>query len=118
MTEYFIFSNSFAAPFFSDSGTHYVKAESPKKALTKFVASYSHPCGLYAAILYRNADDYHKNKAPLAKWISNHEAAMQKATKRKSGYSYMGHAPGDFEIDGKRITVDDPKGGRIVAVKS
>jgi hypothetical protein len=33
MTEFFIEANSFAAPFVSDNSTHYVEADSAKKAL-------------------------------------------------------------------------------------
>ena len=113
MKEYFIISNSFAAPFFSDQGTHYVKGKSPESALKKLAKDYSHPCGLFAAAVYESADDYHKNKTPLAKWICNQEAEKQRLTKDLGCYSYLGIGPGVFEIDGKRHTVSNPKEGRV-----
>ena len=70
MKEYFIVSNSFAAPFFSDTDEHYIKGKNPKDAMTRFRKGYKHPAGLYAANLYLNADAYHKKKDPLFKWCS------------------------------------------------
>ena len=69
--EYFIYANSFAAPFFSDSSTSFVEAETPEAALKKFAADYKHPCGLYAASAYESADAYHKHEDSLAQWVSN-----------------------------------------------
>jgi hypothetical protein len=112
--EYFIVANSFAAPFFSDDSTAFVKAASPVEALRKFAANYKHPAGLYAAIAFASADAYHKREKPLAKWLSNHERAKIRATKDKGSYSYLGHGPGSFEVDGKAITVADPKAGDVV----
>lgn len=66
MKEYFVVANSNAAPFFSDESTHYVSADSPESALGKFMVSYTHPCGLYSANVYANADAYHKHTEPLA----------------------------------------------------
>ena len=81
-----------------------------------FKTKYSHPCGLYAATAYASADAFHKGEKPLAKWLCNHEQAKMRATKGLGSYSFMGHAPGHFEVDHKHIRVDDPKGGSIVAV--
>lgn len=72
--EFFITARSFAAPFFSDESTGYVKAESAEAALTKFAAGYSHPFGLYAAEAWESADHYQKSKVPLARWLSNHDS--------------------------------------------
>ena len=102
MTEYVIHANSFAAPFFSDTSTCFVEAESPKAALERFAAEYTHPCGLFSAVCHRSADAFHKGEKPLAQWQSNHVKAQKKATEGLGGYTYQGHAPGDFEIDGKR----------------
>lgn len=115
MTEYFIVANSFAAPFVSDQSTSFVEADSPTEALEKFAADYGHPAGLYAANCYASANDYHKNADPLAQWLSNHVLAEREAIADKKGYSYLGHGPGDFEINGERITIDDPKGGRVIS---
>lgn len=71
MTEYFIIANSFAAPFFSDTSNGYVLADTPQNALLKFIKKYKHPAGLFAAIVFNNADDYHKNKPHLVRWMSN-----------------------------------------------
>lgn len=113
--EWFIVSNSFAAPFFSDSGEHWVKAVDARGALEKLAKTYKHPCGLYSAAVYRDANAYHKGAKPLARWLSNHVLAMEEATKGKSRYSSLCNAPGDFEIDGKKFTVENPKGGKVVA---
>lgn len=112
-TEFFIHAGSFAAPFVSDTSTSYVEAESPGAALEKFAAGYSHPAGLYAALCYASADAYHKGADPLATWLCNHEIAKREATAGKSTYSHMGHGPGDFEVDHQRVTVADPKAGRV-----
>jgi hypothetical protein len=112
--EFFIVANSFAAPFVSDQSTHYVKADSAADALDQFSRTYRHPAGLYAAICFASADDYHKDRPVLATWKSNHVIAMEEATKEKLGYSSLCHAPGDFEIDGKRVKVNDPKSGKVM----
>jgi hypothetical protein len=70
MNEYFVVSNSFAAPFFSDTDTGFVKGSSPKDAMDRFRKSYKHPCGLYAANLFQTSDSYHKRTEPLLKWSS------------------------------------------------
>lgn len=115
MAEYFVVANSFAAPFVSDKWETFAKGETPEDALTAFATDCEHPAGLYSAALYADANAYHKNEKPLARWLCNHEAEMQAITKDKGSYSYLGHGPGDFEIDGERYHVDDPKGGRLVA---
>lgn len=118
MREFFVTARSFAAPFFSDDSEKYVEADTPERALEAFAASYSHPCGLYAAEAWRSADHYHKSKGkrPLARWLSNHAQELARRTRDKEGgYSYMGHGPGDFELSGERVKVDDPKAGSVVA---
>jgi hypothetical protein len=116
MPEYFVITESFAAPFFSDSGNQYVQAETPEAALETVAAAYGHPSGLYAAVCYASADAYHKGEPILAKWLSNHEIAKQEATQHRTAYSYLGHGPGVFEIDGQRVEVENPTGGRLVPV--
>lgn len=112
--EYFIVANSFAAPFFSDTSEHFVKAESPQEALMTFKDTYKHPCGLYAAVCYDDANAYHKNKKPLAKWLCNQEIEKMKLTEGKGCYSFLGHGDGVIEIDGAKHTVKDYKDGAIV----
>lgn len=116
MTEFFITARSFAAPFFSDDSSTYVEADTASEALATFASEYSHPAGLYAAEAWASADHYHKSggKDPLAQWLSNHEIAKQEATKDKHGYGYLGHGPGEFDVDGERVSVPGPKGGRVV----
>jgi len=113
--EFFVTSNSFAAPFFSDSWEGFVKGKNAKDALLSYVRNYKHPAGVYSAAIYASADAYHHNDKPLMRWLCNHELAKAKATAKLSGYSYLGHAPGKFEINGEMITVDDPRDGEIVA---
>ena len=114
MNSYFIVATSFAAPFFSDTDEAFMTAASPQKALLKFKKSYGHPFGLYAAVCFTDANAYHKNEKPLAKWLCHHELEKTRLTKGLGGYSYKGHGPGDFEIDGKRHKVENPKDGRLV----
>lgn len=115
MPEYFVVAKSFAAPFVSETDESYVDGETPEAALEAFAAEYKHPAGLYSAALYANADAFHKNADPLARWLCNHEAEKQRLTKDLGGYSYLGHGPGDFEINHVRHKVENPKGGRLVA---
>jgi hypothetical protein len=115
VSEFFITARSFAAPFVSDESEKYVEAATPSEALESFAATYSHPCGLYAAEAWKNADAYHKSKEPLARWLSNHARAMHEATAGLSGYSVLGHGPGNFEVNGKRIRIDDPAQGSVVS---
>lgn len=112
--EWFVKTMSFAAPFFSDEGTRYVTAVSAADALEQVAATYSHPCGLFAAVAWPSADAMHKREEPSATWLSNHEIERKRLTQDKSCYSYLGHAPGDFEIDGVRHNVENPKAGRVV----
>ena len=68
MKEFFIVSNSCAAPFFSDTGMSFVFGDTPEQALGLFVKNYKHPFGLYAAAIYNNSDAYHKGLAPIVRW--------------------------------------------------
>lgn len=77
MNEYFVLGNSFAAPFFSDTDEQFVVAEDHLNALNDYVKNYKHPCGLYAAAIYPNADAYHKGQSPLARWLSNKAQARE-----------------------------------------
>lgn len=114
MNEYFIHSTSFAAPFFSEEDFSFAKGDTPEDTLLSFVKDYSHPSGLYAAVLYETADDYHKGRKPLMKWLCNHEIEKRKLTDKLGSYSYFGNNAGDFEIDGVRHKIKNPKEGRIV----
>lgn len=115
-SEYFIYIQTFAAPFFSDTLTSYMEGKTPEEALTKAVKSCKHPAGVYSAVAYSSADDHHKGKNPIAKWLCNHEIEKERVTKGKGSYMYRGHSPGHFEVDGKTYKVKDPQGGRIVHV--
>src|SRR5690242_1346074 len=118
MAEYFVAAESFAAPFVSDRSESYVTGDTPEEALKAFAEGYKHPAGLYSAALYANADAYHKSAPQLARWLCNHEIEKQKITKPLGAYSYLGHGPGDFEIDRVRYKVDNPRGGQLVPVTS
>jgi hypothetical protein len=69
MKEFFITSNSFAAPFFSDSWEGFVKGKDAKVALLNYVHDYKHPAGLYSANIYSSADAYHHDEKPLFHWL-------------------------------------------------
>lgn len=112
--EFFIISNSFAAPFVSDSGRHFVSATSPAAALEKFAAEYSHPAGLYAALCYEDANAEAKGAKALARWLCNHEQERARIADGAACHTYRGHGPGDFEVDGVRHKLDNPKQGSVV----
>jgi hypothetical protein len=115
--EYFIVANSFAAPFVSDESTAFQEAPSPEKALELFAARYSHPARLFAADCYESPTDFHKGKPALARWLCNHEIARAKAMDADKGcHSYLGIAPGRFEVDGNLIVVTEPFAGKCVPV--
>jgi hypothetical protein len=108
--EYFIIANSFAAPFFSDESTHFVKADSPEAALQQFAEKeYDHPCGLYSAAVYASSDAYHKEKPGLKRWLSNHAAAIEQS----EATSVRSDDPGTLVLDGKAVKVTNPKGGKV-----
>jgi len=108
MKEYFVVTNSFAAPFISDQGTRFVEAHNPNAALRRVAKEYKHPAGLYAADCYESADAYHKNEPRLARWLSNKAQACEGAT------SLYSDGPEKVEIDGEWREIPDPKNGRVV----
>ena len=112
--EFFVIANSFAAPFLSDQSSEFVEADTPEDALVRHADNYKHPAGLYSAVCYANADAFHKGRQPLARWLCNHAKEQSRITENMSGYSYLGHGPGNFEINGKHYTVEHPKDGGVV----
>jgi len=69
--EYFVYTVSDPAPFSGDTDTEYIKASSPREALATIKKQYDHPCKLYYAAVYANADAYHKDKGILAEYKSS-----------------------------------------------
>ena len=110
MSEYYIEANSFAAPFFSDQSNAYVEADTPDQALISFADKYTHPCGLYAAVAYTSADARNKGEKPLARWLSNQAQRLQGVT----GTVRMDR-PGEGEINGETVMIENPKAGSIVS---
>ncbi len=115
MMEFCIQANSFAAPFVSDTSEAFVEAETAEQALAAYVESYSHPAGLYSAIVWDSADSMMKGKPALAKWVCNQVIKIQELTKDLSGYTFRGDGPGAFEINGTRYETEDPQGGKVVS---
>lgn len=113
MGTWFVKTESFAAPWFSDTGHEFVAAETASEALEIVAALYTHPCGLYAAAAWPSSDAMHKGEAPSATWMCNHEIERRRLTENLSSYSYLGRAPGDFEIDHVRHLIENPKQGRV-----
>jgi len=111
--EYFVFANSFAAPFVSDSSESYVSGASAIEALERFVANYKHPARLYFAAIWRSADDYHKSKPALAKWTCNHELELQRLTKGQAVVAYRSGKPGNMEVNQELHTVKHPFDGEF-----
>ncbi|HWJ71903.1 MAG TPA: hypothetical protein VNX29_01940 [Kaistia sp.] len=115
MTEYFIKGVTFAAPFFGEEIAAFIQAGTAEEALAAFVASARHPFGVYAADAFTDANASFKGETPLARWLSNHASEKARLTAGLGSYSYLGHGPGRFEIDGVLHEVADPKGGRAVS---
>lgn len=111
LSDWFLVAASFAAPFVSDSSTHYVQAATPAAALEQLAQVYRHPCGLYAAQAYRSADAFHKGEKYLARWLSNHARAIEEA----KATVYRSDGPGELTLDGIRHPVQDPKAGAVVS---
>lgn len=114
MNEFYIETNSFAAPIVSDRGYRYVMAETPEAALETVARQYQHPAGLYAAAAYTSADAKNKGEKPLAMWLCNHEIAIRELSRGLPAYFYRSDGPGRFEVNGRTHVVDDPKAGRVV----
>jgi len=117
MPEYFIVANSFAAPFFSDRSEEYIRGKNPENGMHHFMAQYEHPCGLYSANLYKNADAYHKGEKPLCRYLCNLELEKQRLTKGKGSYSFLHSSRNDLqfiEIDHERHYIKNPKEGKIL----
>ena len=68
--EFFVVAHSGAAPFFSDTTKEFVEGRTAALALEAFKEQYSHPCGLYSAGIWLDANAYEKNAEPLATYIS------------------------------------------------
>ena len=111
MSEWFVVANSFAAPFFSDTSEDYVEGETARDALKLFMEGYKHPFGLFAAVVYESADDYHKGRAPAARWTSNKAVAVEKIVKERGAVLFDESGPDGFIADGVRY--DIPKGGKF-----
>jgi hypothetical protein len=111
MTEFYIETNSFAAPFVSDSGHCYIEALNACEALEKCAKQYSHPCGLYAAAAYLSADARNKGEPFLARWLSNQAQRLSQSDVRMLRMD----RPGVGEINGQSITIDSPKDGKVFA---
>jgi hypothetical protein len=109
MTDFFIEGRTFAAPFVSEPIERYVEADTAEAALTQLAEKMKDGIGLFAADAYATADDYHRGRKPLARWRSNKALAIEGAG------SIYSKGPGHVEIDGESHTIDDPKGGRVLA---
>jgi len=108
--EFFVVMNSFAAPFFSDTSEKFVEADNLDECKRKVLAEYTHPCGLYAAMVYANANDYHKGRDPIAKYLCNLERRKKEATKGLPAYTMQGLSKNAFRVDGKTYTAEDGGG--------
>lgn len=111
--EYFIRAQSFAAPFVSDTSTGFAVGETPADALEGYTAAYQHPAGLYSAGVWASANDYHKGREPLARWLSNHAATIEDKTARLDGYSIRSDGPGSVCINNKTHKISNPKQGAV-----
>jgi hypothetical protein len=112
--EFFVRTNSFAAPFFSDTGEQYVEAETAAAALEHVAATYAHTFGLYAAAAFESHKAAQQGQAPLARWLSNHARVTEERTRGLGAYSRRSMGPGVVEIDDEVIQIPDPKAGAVM----
>lgn len=113
MAEFFVKAQTFAAPFCSDELVRYIPGEDPVEAVEAWVESRPHPCGIYYAAVYANADDMHRGRKPLCEWKSNYQRAREEATKGKGCYISRGLGENAFEIDGEKFWVECPREGAV-----
>jgi len=75
MTTYHYIVHSNAAPFFSERDSGFIEAKNPMEALKKVVKEYTHPSGIYSAIV---SECTPKNKT-LARYLSKNAATQDAA---------------------------------------
>lgn len=110
MKEYFVKGNSFAAPFVSDTLKGFIKGNTPKEALTKFIDKCTHPCGVYSANIYASANHYEKGKKPLSRYLCN----LALKIKEIDGTFLLNKGNGVIEIDHIEYTVEKWNEGKII----
>ena len=113
MTEFYVVTNSFAAPFFSDTDYSYIEAETPNDALEHVAEHYSHPAGLYAAGAFTSADAKNKGEKPLATWLCNVAREKNRLMKGLGGCSMEGTGPDRFKLNGELHIVNNPREGSV-----
>lgn len=109
MKKYFVVTNSFAAPFMSDTEERFYKGNTPQEAIKKAIRYYNHPAGLYSAALWKNTNDYHKGKKPLVRAQCNREVFIQQKTKGLGGYMISSRSIDEVSINDKSFKIDDPR---------
>jgi hypothetical protein len=75
MTVYHFKANSVAAPFFSDPSDGFIEEATAMKALEKLVREYTHPCGLFSAVI----ESCEPKPKMLARYLSASAVAQQTA---------------------------------------
>lgn len=109
-TEYFVVVNTFATPFISETYTKFIEGESPAQALLE----YCEKVRPYSANVYWDANDYHKGKEPVARYLCNKEIAKQEAAKGLNSFTYESKHEDSFIMDGVEHFVNNPRDGRLV----
>ena len=84
--EFFVVANSGAAPFFSDTSKEFVEGPDAVLALEAFKEKYSHPCGLYSASIWLDANAYEKQVEPLATYISEEAEKAELLRQQESAH--------------------------------
>ena len=111
MPHYYIRATSFPSPFMGDYSESTIEAVCSASALESFANSYKHPEGLYSATCHLS--DEGASVGPLlARWLSNHARALDSRT-GKGAFRYYGYGPGQFELNGELVAVEDPKSGYV-----
>jgi hypothetical protein len=103
----FVVARTFAAPFVFETIERYVDGD-PRAAIEALVSQNRDGIGIFAADAWSTADDYYRDRSPLARWRSNKALVIEGAS------SIYSEGPDRVEIDGEWHEIDDPKLGRFI----
>ena len=88
-------TNSNAAPFVSDTDRGFIESSDPMAALEEVVKNYSHPMGLFAAVISAPTPE----NPVLARYLSARAATQEAAPSGTTGWEEDG-----LYVDGKKVS--------------
>lgn len=87
-------TESNAAPMCSDSGEGFIEATDAMAALEEVVRNYSHPCGLFSAVICAPTP----RNPVLARYLS-----ARAATQVSAPLGFQGWQPDGLYVDGRKV---------------